>query len=133
MCGSLQLTAKERMIVAAGQVIPGKFLNPIPRYTIALSSHRFIREEKELWWRERSPVHETLLQAVGFYERRAYFAVPLDYKIRCFIHHNIERGDIWVMSIVTTDTNTRTGDDVLEKLKVQVALVHHRMPALVKV
>ena len=130
MCGSLQLSATDRLMINAGTILPRTYLRPQPRIDLPFSDHRFIRSERLDWWKTKSRMKELLLLVKGFYEKQVYyFPIPDGYAIQSIAHDALYERKI-VISILTTSPELITGDENIDSIYREVSKVHHRVPVI---
>lgn len=132
MCGTLQLSATEKLVLAEGNLINKDLFIPNLKRDLPVSSHRFIRQERAAWWRSKCPIIKpVVIQAIGFYERGIYIPIPMDFCIAAVVHQALIDNH-WVVSILTTDTEKVKRLPEVEEVRKLIQPIHHRMPILVR-
>ena len=138
MCGSLQMTWKEKMSVAAGKLLSSKAIYPHPKRDLPFSSHRFIRSEKMNWWKKQNlSMIDVCIEALSFAEKGTWIPIPEGYVIDARVHRSLpgffdQDGQArWVISIVTVNPRSVIDLDLIETARA-AGRVHHRMPRLLE-
>lgn len=135
MCGSLQLSASERLTVSPGLLLPKKYIikPSLKAHVLGLpfSGHRFMRSEKLDWWGDKTLLQPALIRSTGIYEQGKYFALPIGYAMKAMIHKDIMEGtNKWVISILTCESTSNGCSAMVTAFNKRIAEVHHRVPVL---
>lgn len=142
MCGSLQLSATERLIVKAGDMVRCNLVYPPLKRDIPFSEHRFMRAEKLNWWTDKlstqypnlgqNVLHQLTIPCVGFQEQDIHIPIPKHCGVRAYVHPDLY-SNRWVISILTIPVDRYYDNKLVERVRQNVIDIHHRMPLVVQV